>query len=117
MRTPMVNVLAGLTIGVGVAVLVALASPPTVVGTAHAVAQVAVRPVGGVDVGDGPVACWVEKAHSAAMAEVICGNPALRPRTDTADIGEVFGVSATDCGWVASWAWRQGLDVAPAGCN
>lgn len=63
-----------------------------------------------------PGTCWVEKVHSAETAEVICGDKGGRPAADTADIGEVFADHG-DCGWVASWGWRQGFDIAPAGCN
>lgn len=61
--------------------------------------------------------CWVEKAHSVQTAEVICGEKGDRPRTDTADIGDVFATNDDPCGYVASWAWAQGWDIQPAGCN
>jgi len=75
----------------------------------------------------GDTACWVEKVHSPATAEVICGDRGDRPVSDTADIGEVFAVHAFpsptttgligDCGWVASGPFVDGFDIAPAGCN
>lgn len=64
----------------------------------------------------GDTACWVEKVHSAATAEVICGDRGKRPATDTADIGEVFA-TGDHCGWVASGPLRDGYTIEPAGCN
>lgn len=141
MRTPVINVLAGLMIGAAVAVLVALSATTAVVGTAHAEPQVHVWPV---DVGDGPTArfndtavldpsrvidlrstltCWVEKVDTATPfdpggAEVVCGDAGDRARQGTAEIGEPFGgLPSGDCGWYASYLDGYGFTIDPMGCN
>ena len=86
-----------------------LTHPITVQGTAHAASATS------APAATPQLSCWVEKVHSAADAEVICGDPKLRPATDTADIGEVFATQ-NRCGWAATWTGERGYIVRRVDC-
>lgn len=137
MRTPVINVLAGLVIGASVAVLVALSAPVPVVGRAYPVpSQVQedapgwdcatmgnrvcgpVRPAGTADAygcywfADGPA--WVsDRTPDGLCHDGPHGVPYWATGAYSGNDVLRHGTAAQ----VASWGWRQGFDVAPVGCN